>query len=91
VPFKIEWRLWDVAYGARHLTRWSKDGNKELVRARGAATLSGSLPDLLAAELRDWVSRGGERYSPVPDRVLDTYWKASRETRTALSVPGQGI
>ena len=82
MPYNIEWRLWDVAYDARHLTRWSKDRNKELalelVQARGLATLSGSLPGLLAAELRDWVSRGGERYSPVPDQVLDTYWKALR-------------
>jgi len=83
VPYTIEWRLWDVRYERRHLREWSKDRNKvlarELVDDRSATPDDGgALYGLLAAELRDWVTRGGERYSPVPDQVLDTYWKASR-------------
>ncbi len=33
---------------------------------------------MLGQELRDWVLRGGERFMPVPDQVLDTYWRAQR-------------
>ena len=84
MAYEIHWQLWDVDLPESALRVWQKDRVKQkaegLVDSRSlpAPTLYGAIRPMLGQELRDWVLRGGERFMPLPDHVLDAYWRAHR-------------
>lgn len=84
MSYVIKWRLHDVELPESALRVWAKDQVKseagKIVRSafNTGHSLQGEIQPLIQQELRDWVLRGGERFSPTPDLALDYYWKARR-------------
>lgn len=84
MAYEIRWQLWEVPLPESALRVWQKDrvrdAAQELIsqRAKVPCNLSGRVQPVLGQELRDWVLRGGEKFMPLPDHVLDAYWRAHR-------------
>ena len=96
MAYEIHWQLWDVDLPESALRVWQKDRVKQkaegLVDSRSlpAPTLFGAIRPMLGQELRDWVLRGGERFMPLPDHVLDAYWRAHRGLTGFYDPPAAG-
>lgn len=80
MSYTINWELSEVVYTAEQLQQWTTSRLKTIADdlvARRRTVCEDSIDRMLGQEFRDWVTRGGERYTPCPDLGLDTYWKAS--------------
>ncbi len=83
MAYDIEWSLWEVDLTAKALQSWEKGrvrahAERLVARAKAKTPLTGQITGMLGQELRDWVLRGGERFLPLPDLILDSYWRARR-------------